>query len=117
MDERIIEGRVEYDEWVKTKKYVVVTTVSSFHHYYVVPLDLIEKQMFNNGDLEETLSDLVLDNRVEEFSQTHVGENILTTDIIDEEKMLALFDKTNDYLAGWKKQQKIDFVRNLLTNV
>jgi hypothetical protein len=47
----------------------------------------------------------------EEFSQEHMGEYIVETVEMNEEDMLTLFDKDNDYLRKWTKDQKVAMVR------
>jgi hypothetical protein len=113
-DKQIPAGRMTLEEWQKTKKYARVTTVSTFYHTYVVPMDQL--QAFNE-DLEasaEWLADEVVMERVEEFSQKHLGELIIDCDVINEDKMLEIFDQQNQYLAGWTKEKKIEWVRKLL---
>lgn len=97
-----------------SKKYAVVTTVSSFYHYYVVPLDILQGLNTEHPVVKEWLEDLVVCEEVEEFSQKHIGEQILESSIVDEEKMLKMFDKHNQYLSSWTKDQKIDYVRRSL---
>jgi hypothetical protein len=97
-----------------SKKYAVVTTVSSFYHHFVVPLDLLQELNTEKPVDKQWLEDMVVCEEVEEFSQKYIGEQILESFIVDEEKMLEMFDKKNDYLAGWSKEQKIDYVRRLL---
>ena len=97
-----------------SKKYAVVTTVSSFYHYYVVPLDLLQGLNNEHPVEKHWLEDLVVCEEVEEFSQKHIGEQILESYTLDEDKMLEIFDSNNNYLAGWSKEKKIDYVRRLL---
>jgi hypothetical protein len=97
-----------------SKKYAIVTTVSSFYHYYVVPLDQLQELNIGQPVEKQWLEDSVVCEEVEEFSQKHIGEQILESSIIDEDKMLEMFDKNNNYLTDWPKDQKIAYVRRLL---
>lgn len=97
-----------------SKKYAVVTTVSSFYHYYVVPLDLLQELNVKHPVENNWLEDLVVCNEVEEFSQKHIGEQILESSIVDEENILKTFDKQNDYLSKWTKEKKIEYIRKSL---
>jgi len=45
-----------------------------------------------------------------------LGETILDTFVLDEERMLALFDRDNDYLKGWSEEQKLKYVHNWKEN-
>ena len=97
-----------------SKKYAVVTTVSSFYHYYVVPLDLLQGLNDKHPVEKNWLEDLVVCEEVEEFSQKHIGEQILESSIVDEENILKTFDKQNEYLSKWTKEQKIEYIRKSL---
>ena len=96
------------------KDYVVVTAISSFRMRYVLHRDDFQKL---NPDLPidivEWANDTVSLEEGEEFSQEHMGEYIIDTVEMNEDEMLDLFDKDNDYLSEWTKDQKIKFVRNL----
>ena len=94
------------------KDYVVVTCVSSFRVRYVLHKDDLQKLNPDQPcDPIEWAKDTITMEECEEFSQKYMGEYILDTDIINEEKMFELFDKENDYLKEWSKEQKIDWVR------
>jgi len=96
------------------KDYVVVTAISSFRMRYVLHRDDLQKL---NPDLPidivEWANDTVSLEECEEFSQEHMGEYIVDTVEMNEDEMLDLFDKDNDYLSEWTKDQKIELVRNL----
>jgi hypothetical protein len=96
------------------KKYAVVTTVSSFYHYYVVPLDQLQALNTEVPVDKQWLEDMIVCEEVEELSQKHIGEQILESYIVDEDKMIEMFDSNNSYLAGWSREQKIDYVRRSL---
>lgn len=100
------------------KDYVVVTTISSFRHRYVMHKDDLRKM---NGDVEPTDQDLgewamdtVTMEECEEFSQYHMGEQISDEYECTEDEMLTFFDRDNDYLGSWERDQKIEWVRNTL---
>lgn len=100
------------------ERYVVVTCVSTFRERYCVPVSELQKL---NPDVDitndpakqiEWANDSVTMEEVKEFSQSHLGEQILDTFILDEERVLQLFNRDNDYLADWTDQEKIDFIHN-----
>lgn len=96
-------------------EYVVVTTISTFRHRYVMHKDDLQKM--NPDEIVDMIgwaSDTVTLEECEEFSQYHLGEQIVDTNILTEEEMLELFDRDNDYLSGWSKEEKIEWVRNNL---
>lgn len=95
-------------------KYVIVTAISSHRMRYVIPVDELQKLNTDvpvEGHEEEWAMDCVTCNEVNDFSQVHLGEQIVDAVVVDEDAMLAQFDKDNDYLAGWTKEKKIEYVR------
>lgn len=114
---KIPEGRKTLEEFYRSKKYVVVTAISSHRMRYVMNVeDLQELNPSVNitGHEEEWAGDTVTCQEVEEFSQDWLGEQIIDTRIVDEEEMLQLFDKDNDYLKGWDRDYKVQWVRKNL---
>jgi hypothetical protein len=64
----------------------------------------------------EWANDTVTAEECEEFSQEYMGEYIVDTVEMDEEDMLELFDKDNDYLREWPKDQKIEWIRKQISD-
>jgi len=93
-------------------QYVVVTAISTFRHRYVVPLDELQKLNPEVPVNPEWAMDCVTCQEVEEFSQKHIGELITDCDVLNEDEILELFDKDNDYLADWDRDYKIQHIRN-----
>lgn len=96
-------------------KYVIVTAISSYRTRYAIPVDELQKlntDVSVEGREIEWAKDCVTCNQVQEFSQLHLGEQILDAAVVDEEAMLAQFDADNDYLVDWSKDYKIQHVRN-----
>jgi len=50
---------------------------------------------------------------IPELSQQHIDENIMSVRKISMPEYMELFDKDNDYLKSWSKEQK----RKLITKV
>ena len=95
------------------EQYVIVTAISTHRIRYCIPVS--ELQAMNtkvpvDGHEIEWAEDCVTMNEADEFSQLHLGEMIVDSEIVTEEGMLAQFDKDNDYLRGWTTEQKIAFV-------
>jgi hypothetical protein len=42
----------------------------------------------------------------------HLGETILDVSDVTTEEALQLFDIDNEYLSGWNREQKIDWMDN-----
>ena len=100
------------------ERYVVVTCVSTFRERYCIPVSELQKL---NPDVDimndpakqiEWANDSVTMEDVEEFSQTHLGEQILDTFILDEERVLQLFDRDNDYLKEWPRDKKLEHIHD-----
>lgn len=101
-------------------KYVMVTAISSYRMRYCIPVD--ELQKLNTivpveGHECEWAEDCVTCEDAEEFSQEWLGETIIDSEIVSEEKMLEWFDRDNDYLSEWTHEQKINHVRNWKSRV
>ena len=96
------------------KEYAAVTTISTFHHTYIVPLDQLQKLNPEQPVDESWLADCVTMDQVEEFSQEHLGEQIVNVFTLNEKEVLETFDDKNSYLSSWPTQQKIEWVRGLL---
>ena len=97
------------------KDYVVVTCISSYSMRYVMHKDDLQKL---NPDKPcnpiEWAKDAVTGEEVDEFSQKYMGEHIVDIDLINEEEMLNLFDKDNDFLTEWSTEKKIEWVRKTI---
>lgn len=100
------------------ERYVVVTAISTHRMRYCVPVSELQKL---NPDVDitndiakqvEWANDSVTMEEVKEFSQHHIAENIVDTFILDEERMLMMFDRDNDYLKGWSKEKKIEHIHD-----
>lgn len=92
-------------------KYAMVTTISTFHHRYIVPIDQLQEL---NPDAEANahwLTDSVVCEEVEEFSQKWLGEQIISVSEVDDEEALRLFDEENQYLKDWTKEQKLNYMQ------
>lgn len=98
-----------------SKDYVVVTAISSFVNKYVMHKDDLQK-LNPNVDVDpiQWAQDTVSCDDCDGFSQKHIGEQIISAEMISEKKMLKLFDAENDYLSGWTDEQKINYVRQSL---
>lgn len=96
-------------------KYVIVTAISSYRMRYCIPVDELQKlnpDVPIEGHEIEWADDCVTSEDVDEFSQMHIGEQIIDTEIVTEDQMISKFDVDNDYLSDWTEEKKIEFVRN-----
>jgi hypothetical protein len=96
-------------------KYVIVTAISSYRMRYCIPVDELQElnvEVPVEGREIEWAEDCVTCDEVVEFSQKHVGETIIDSEILTEEQMLEKFDADNDYLKDWTREKKVEYVRN-----
>lgn len=88
------------------KKYVLVECVSTFRMRYVceVPEGIDEQ----GNDKSLWALDTVTTNEAKEFSQEHLGEQIVSHRVLSEKDVLQLCDVDNDYCSSWSKKQKLN---------
>lgn len=79
-------------------EWVLVEAVSSFRMRYVVQVPA--------GKSEWAL-DTVTMNEACEFSQEHLGEQIVSHRVVSKEEALELFDADNAYLRDWPEEKKM----------
>jgi hypothetical protein len=96
----------------KQPEYVVVTCISSFRQRYVVPVDELQKLNPDQPVDPSWALDCVTAEEVKEFSQRHVGEQIIDAQVVKEAEILQFFDADNDYLAGWTQEEKLAWIRD-----
>ena len=89
--------------WTMKKKVktelVVVECVSMFRERYVVEVP--------KGHAEWALDTVVMQ-EAKEFSQEHIGENIISHRVVSKEEVLALCDIENDYAKRWSDEYKFE---------
>ena len=81
------------------KEFVLVECVSMFRQRYVVEVPA--------GKAEWALDTVVMQ-EAKEFSQEHIGENIVSHRVMSEEQVLALCSIDNDYANSWNDKLKLD---------
>lgn len=99
-----------------SEKYVVVTAIQQFRIKYCISLDELQKE---NPDMlvePEWALDAVTCKDVKEFSQHDIGESIVDYRIMDCSEVINLFDKENDYLAGWDPEEKLKWINQYKEN-
>ena len=104
------------------ERYVVVTCTSMHRMRYCVPVSKLQElnkevNIMNDPAKQiEWANDSVTMEEVKEFSQAHISEDIIDTFILDEERVLNLFDRDNDYLKDWSKSKKIEWLHDWKDN-
>lgn len=83
----------------KQTQWVLVECVGTFHHRYMVEVP---------KHRAEWALDTVVMNQAQEFSQKHIGEQIVTHRVVSEKAALELCNQDNSYAQAWNNQAKID---------
>ena len=84
------------------KELVLVECISTFRMRYVVEVPQGKK---------DWACDSVVMQEVEEMSQQHIGEDIVSHRVISEEEFLRTFDEDNDYLRNWTPELKMRCIK------
>jgi hypothetical protein len=93
------------------EQYVVVDTVYTFAHKYVIPLSELQNQNPEMPVDPAWALDMVTCDDIGEFSQHGLGEHILDHNVVSEEEVLELFDKHNEGLENWSVAQKLQYIK------
>ena len=100
----------------KQPEYVVVTCISSFRQRYVIPVDELQKLNPDAPvDPSWALDEVTMQN-VKEFSQRHVGEQIIDAQVVKEKEVLQFFNADNDYLSSWDEEFKLAWIKSWKEN-
>lgn len=95
--------------------YVVVTAISSHRMRYVMHKDDLRKLNSDAKPTDKELLTWAMDSvtmeEVEEFSQMYLGEQITDVYEMNEDEIIDLFDKDNDYMKGWDRDYKLQWIR------
>ena len=95
------------------ERFAMVTVVSTHRMRYAVPISDLQKLNPNTkleGNDKEALTwveELVMEERVKEFSQKWLGEQTVDKVVLTQEEVLKQFDSDNEYLADWTVEQKL----------
>ena len=86
-------------------QWVLVECVSMFRERYMVEVPVgIDKY---GKDKVEWALDTVTMQEAKEFSQEHIGEQIVSHRVVTKKEALALCDKDNEYGSSWDEETKI----------
>lgn len=92
------DGTITLSKKETAKSWVLVETVSTFRMRYMVEVP--------EGKADWALDTVVME-EAKEFSQDHIGENILSHRVVSEEEAIALCDQDNKYCVDWSKEKKM----------
>jgi len=91
------DGSFTLSKKIETE-WVLVECVSTFRERYMVEVP--------KGKTEWSM-DTVTMNEAKEFSQEHLGEQIVSHRIVSKEEALAICDTDNDYTKSWDEEIKM----------
>lgn len=94
-------------------KLVLVETVSTFRHTYVVRLPDNEPDDYALDDVVCGI-DNVEDDGITDVTQNHIAEDIFSHRVITEKEYLEMFDRENAYLSGLPTSKKMEFIYDSL---
>jgi hypothetical protein len=89
------------------KKLIMVDCLSQFLIRYVVEVE---------DDIEHAFHEVYTrdsDVNFGEFSQTHLGQMVISGREINKEEYLKTFDLDNVYLKDWPEEQKLNFINKI----
>ena len=86
-------------------QWVLVECISTFRERYMVEVPVGTD---NYGkDKSEWALDTVTMREAQEFSQLHLGEQIVSHRVVSKEEALSMCDVDNDYSSTWDEETKI----------
>lgn len=98
--------------WSMTKKketeFVLVECVSTFRMRYMVEVP--------KGKADWALDTVVM-KEAEEFSQEHLGEQIVSHRVVSKEDALALCDADNAYTKTWNDEKKMEVFFTMIDKI
>ncbi len=90
---------------IEPTQWVLVECVSTFRERYMVEVPVgVDKY---GKDKSLWALDTVTMNEAKEFSQEHIGEQIISHRVVSKEEALTLCDKDNDYGSSWDEELKV----------
>ena len=98
------DGSFTLSKKVETQ-WVLVECVSTFRQRYMIELPVGVDDF--GKDKSTWALDTVTMEEAKEFSQEHLGEQIVSHRIVTKEEALALCDKDNDYTKSWDEETKM----------
>ena len=89
----------------KQTQWVLVECVSTFRQRYMVEVPVGTDDYGKDKTLWAL--DTVTMEEAKEFSQEHIGEQIVSHRVVTKKEALALCDQDNDYTKSWDKELKM----------
>ena len=97
-------------------KLVLVETVSTFRHTYVIRLPDNEPNDYALDDVINAITGGEYQDKLEDVTQNHINEDIFSHRVITEKEYLEFFDRENAYLSSWTDDMKMRFIFDSLKN-
>ena len=96
----------------KQTQWVLVECVSTFRQRYMVEVPVGTDDLGKDKTLWAL--DTVTMEEAKEFSQEHIGEQIVSHRVVSKKEALKLCDQDNDYGSSWDKETKM---KNFFTSL
>lgn len=93
-----------------SNEYVIITMLTHFKSKFAIPRAEFEALNLSEPLDQSDLLTLINNTPVKEFSQTHLGDVVGDVSLYTEEDVLTIFDVDNQYLSGWTKEKKLDWI-------
>ena len=87
-------------------QFVLVETVQTFRHRYVVEVPTGIDQWGKPKELWAL--DTVTMDEAKEFSQEHIDESIFSHRVLSYDEVIKLCDEDNDYCKDWPEEKKVE---------
>ena len=87
-------------------QFVLVETVQTFRHRYVVEVPTGIDQW--GKDKKLWALDTVTMEEAKEFSQEHIDESIFSHRVLSYDEVIKLCDQDNDYCKDWPEEKKVE---------
>ena len=87
-------------------QFVLVETVQTFRHRYVVEVPTGIDQWGKSKELWAL--DTVTMEEAKEFSQEHIDESIFSHRVLSYDEVIKLCDQDNDYCKDWPEEKKVE---------
>lgn len=85
--------------------------------YLVETVDMFRMRYVIECESAEHAKDAVTMKEVEEFTQLHLDETIISARTIDDAEYLRLFDEDNNYLKDWPEEDKFKYVHEVIYDI
>lgn len=88
-------------------KIVMVDVLTSFRNRYAVE---VGDDHPDEWALDTVVCEMHDPEKLKEFSQFHIGDQVISHRVVSEDQYISLFDQDNDYLKSWSIEKKLSYI-------